>query len=403
MLKPHGSTQSHVEKQAHRQVAIVGGSAAGFFTAYLLARGGQGVQVLERAEHLDPTPRTLIVTSRMRDLLGHLGESSVVNKIRRFELFTDGRSATVPLERPDLIIERASLIRSLAVQAERAGARTLLGRRFLKLEGNHLGISLHVERSQDGGREELHADTVVGADGAASKVAEAAGWPKHQTVPLVQAIVRLPDKFRADTVRVWFIPEDTPYFYWLIPESPTQGALGLIGEDGQETRRALESFLAKHHFNPLAYQGARIPVYRGWVPVHRQIGAGRVYLVGDAAGQVKVTTVGGIVTGLRGALGVAEAILNGGHSGELRALRRELDVHLLLRKTLHRFQQADYSRLVDLLNASARQSLGQYTRDEAIRVLWNLCLSQPRLLLLGIRGLLMKSPFSRQEQAPAQP
>ncbi len=386
-----------------RQAAIVGGSAAGFFTAYLLARAGRKVQVLERAEQLDPTPRTLIVTSRMRDLLGPLGESSVVNEIRQFELFTDGRSATVPLERPDLIIERASLIRSLAVQAERAGAKTLLGRRFLKLEGNHGGISLQVERSQNGGREELHAEAVVGADGAASKVAEAAGWPKHQTVPLVQAIVRLPDEFPTDTVRVWFIPEDTPYFYWLIPGSPTQGALGLISEDGQETRRALESFLAKHRFTPLAYQGARIPVYRGWVPVDRQIGAGRVYLVGDAAGQVKVTTVGGIVTGFRGALGVAEAILNGGHSRELRALRRELDVHLLVRKTLHRFQQADYSRLVDLLNASARRSLGQYTRDEATRVLWNLCLSQPRLLLLGIRGLLMKSPFSRQEQAPAQP
>jgi len=397
----HQSTEDGSELQARRQVAIVGGSAAGFFTAYLLARAGRPVQLLERSEQLDPIPRTLIVTSRMRDLLGPLGESSVVNEIRRFELFTDGRSASVPLHRPDLIIERARLIRTLAAEAEKAGARTLLGRRFLKLEGNQRGISLQVERTWDGGREELHAETVVGADGAASKVAEAAGWEKLQTVPLIQAIVRLPGDFAADTVRVWFVPEDTPYFYWLIPESPTMGALGLIGEDGQETRRALELFLTKRRLTPLAYQGARIPAYKGWVPVQRQVGDGRVYLVGDAAGQVKVTTVGGIVTGLRGALGVAEAILNGGRSHELRALRRELDVHLLVRKTLHRFQQADYSRLVDLLNASARQSLGQYTRDEALRVLWNLCLGQPRLLLLGIRGLLTKGLLSRRERAPA--
>lgn len=396
----HRPTENGSEIQAHGQVAIVGGSAAGFFTAYLLARAGRSVRLLERSEQLDPTPRILIVTSRMRDLLGPLGESSVVNEIRQFELFTDGRSASVPLHRPDLIIERASLIRTLAGEAEKAGAKTLLGRRFLKLEGNQRGVSLQVERSPDGGREELHAQTVVGADGAASKVAEAAGWPKHQTVPLIQAMVRLPADFPADTVRVWFVPEDTPYFYWLIPESSTTGALGLIGEDGQETRRALESFLSKRHLTPLAYQGARIPAYRGWMPVHRQVGEGRVYLVGDAAGQVKVTTVGGIVTGLRGALGVAEEILNGGHSRELRALRRELDLHLLLRKTLHGFQQADYSRLVDLLNASARQSLGQYTRDEALRVLWNLCLSQPRLLLLGIRGLLTKGPLSRGDRAP---
>jgi len=113
---------------------------------------------------------------------------------------------------------------------------------------------------------------------------------------------------------------------------------------------------------------------------------------------VKVTTVGGIVTGFRGALGAAEAILNGGHSGELRALRRELNLHLLVRKTLHRFKQADYSRLVDLLNASTRRSLSLYTRDEAARVLWHICVSQPRLLLLGLRGLLARSSFSRRER-----
>ena len=76
--------------------------------------------------------------------------------------------------------------------------------------------------------------------------------------------------------------------------------------------------------------------------------------MGDAAAQVKVSTVGGIVTGFRGALGVAEAILNGGASRELRSLRRELDFHLLLRRSLHGFQQSDYSYLVDLLNNPAQ-------------------------------------------------
>src|SRR3970040_1585045 len=88
-------------------VSIIGGSAAGFYTAYLLARRGLPVRVFEQAERLDPWVRTLIVTSRMRNLLGPLGEGAVVNEIRRFELFTDGRSATIPLGGPDLIIERA--------------------------------------------------------------------------------------------------------------------------------------------------------------------------------------------------------------------------------------------------------------------------------------------------------
>jgi flavin-dependent dehydrogenase len=388
----HGKVilQQEIEK-VHgpaRRVAVIGGSACGFFTAALLARTGCSVEVLERSENLDPAPRTLIVTSHMRTLLGEMGECAVINEIRKFELFTDGRAAQVPLDRPDLIIERSRLIRGLAEQAQNQGAKVSFGNRFVSLESNGSGLRVGVERTRDARTEELHADVVVGADGALSRVAQAAGWPRQPTVPLLQAIVRIPSDMPLDTVRVWFIPDDTPYFYWLIPESRERAVLGLIGEDGQETRRCLERFMEKRGFTPLGFQGARIPVYDRWTPVERRVGAGRVFLVGDAAGQVKVSTVGGIVTGLRGALGVTEAILNGGESRELHSLRRELDLHLLIRRTIHQFKQADYSRLVDLMNTSTRRSLSQYTRDEAARVLWHITLSQPRLLLLGLRGLL---------------
>jgi len=380
---------------AKQFVAVVGGSAAGLFAAALLARRGVPVRVFERIESLEPAARTLIVTHRMRALLGHAAESSIVNEIRRFELFTDGRAAAVALKQPDLIIERRALIQGLAGEAQRAGASLELGRRFHALHPNGRGLVLEVERCSDGKREEAHAGSIIGGDGASSRVARAAGWPPLETVPLVQSIVRLPKDMPADTARVWFVPQDTPYFYWLIPESAERGALGVIGENGADTRRHLERFLEKRNLDPIEFQGARIPVYKSWVPVRRRVGSSFVYLVGDAAAQVKVTTVGGIVTGFRGALGVAQAILNGGSSPELRTLRRELNLHLLLRRSLHRFQQPDYSRLVDLLNAPAIQSLGEYSRDEAWRILWRICLYQPRLLLLGLRGLLTRSRVSR--------
>ena len=387
----HSNSSSRTHSQT---VTVVGGSAAGLFTASLLARRGVPVRVFERIETLEPAARTLIVTHRMRSLIGDAAERSIVNEIRRFELFTDGRSANVTLKHPDLIIERRSLIRGLAEEAQQAGASVALGHRFHALHPNGRGLILELEHCASGRREEVHSDTIVGGDGASSRVARAAGWSPLETVPLVQAIVSLPKDMPPDTARVWFVPQDTPYFYWLIPESPTRGALGLIGENGPDTRRHLESFLEKRKLDPIEFQGARIPVYKGWVPVRRQVGNGSVYVVGDAAGQVKVTTVGGIVTGFRGALGVAEAILYGGASAELRSLRRELNLHLLLRRSLHDFQQADYSRLVDLLNAPAIRSLGDYSRDEAWKILWRICLKQPRLLLLGLRGLLTRGrPF----------
>jgi digeranylgeranylglycerophospholipid reductase len=370
-------------------VAVIGGSAAGLFASCLLAKQGVPVRVFERVETLEPAARTLIVTQRMRSLLGRAAEGSIVNEIRRFELFTDGRAATIPLKQPDLIIERRTLIQNLAEEAKAAGAKVELGHRFHSLHPNGRGLVLEVERCSDGAREEVRAGTVIGGDGATSRVARTAGWAPLETVPLVQAIVRLPKDMPPDTSRVWFIPEDTPYFYWLIPESPTHGALGVIGESGTETKRRFERFLEKRQLEPIEFQGARIPVYTKWVPVRRRVGNGSVYLVGDAAGQVKVSTVGGIVTGLRGAQGVAEAILNGGASRELQTLRRELDLHLLLRRSLHDFQQPDYSRLVDMLSDSAKQPLAEYSRDEAWKILWRVCLRQPRLVLLGLRGLLM--------------
>ena len=379
-------------------MAIVGGSAAGLFTASLLARQRHAVRIFERAERLDPVSRTLIVTSRMRRILGPVGERAIVNEINRFELFTDGRAAMIPLQEPDLIIERSQLIRGLAQEAQDYGARLELGRRFASLQGKGPGLELVFERAGSSDYERVAADAVVGADGAHSSVAKAAGWPQQSTVPLVQALVDLPEGMPSDSVRVWFLPDDTPYFYWLIPESDRRGVLGLIGVDGHETRRSLDRFMEQRRFRPLGYQGARIPVYSRWVPVERKVGGGRVFLVGDAAGQVKVSTVGGIVTGFRGALGVSQAILQNGPSPELRALRRELDLHLLIRRSLHRFRQADYSRLVDCINGAVLRSLGRVSRDEAARVLWHVCRSRPSLLLTGLRGLLTRNPLASREQ-----
>src|SRR5262249_34670676 len=159
---------------------------------------------------------------------------------------------------PDLIIERARLIPALARSSQQAGAKFSMDTRFLGMGANGTGVKLEVEKS--GAREELHAKHVVGADGATSRVAKAAGWPRLETVPLVQALVRLPKDCRPDTTRVWFVPEDTPYFYWLIPETEDRGALGIIGEgSGQETKRRIEKFLERKGMEPLEWQGARIP------------------------------------------------------------------------------------------------------------------------------------------------
>ena len=127
-------------------------------------------------------------------------------------------------------------------------------------------------------------------------------------------------------------------------------------------------------------QSARIPCYSHRMQPWRRISGCHVYLVGDAAAQVKVTTVGGLVTGLRGAKAAASAILGRrDYAKELGSLRRELSLHLLIRTALNRFQGADYDRLLGLLNQDAIHLLGRYNRDRAASVLCRIILAQPSL------------------------
>ena len=102
----------------------------------------------------------------------------------------------------------------------------------------------------------------------------------------------------SDTSRVWFLPEDTPYFYWLIPHSSSEGVLGLIAEDMQKGRQSLEQFHEAKRFETTIRSKVRrrLSTIAGY-HIHRRIGNRDVYLVGDAAGHVKSSTVGGVVTG----------------------------------------------------------------------------------------------------------
>ncbi|MCL6622946.1 MAG: NAD(P)/FAD-dependent oxidoreductase [Syntrophobacterales bacterium] len=366
---------------------------AGLYVATRLAQAGYSVDLLEARESIIPEPRTLIVTGRLRDLLPDSLLNCTMNEIHRFLLFADGRVRVVELRRPELVIERSLLVRELARENHRVGVKVRLGERFVGLAPVDGTIRLQFRRA---GERTLHTDEVqivIGADGAFSAVRRAAGLSPLPTVPLLQALVSLPAGLDVHTCLVWFVPEQTPYFYWLIPESPRRAAVGVIGEQETSMRRAFTTFLQEQKLEPLQFQEGRIPCYTGWSPCHRRLSGGDVYLVGDAAGHVKVTTVGGVVNGLMGAAGVADTIVTGSYSPILKALRQELDLHLLIRKVLHGWSRQDYARLLKLLNDRARVSLGRYHRDEVAKLLFLVVLNQPALLLMALRSLLTGSSF----------
>lgn len=373
---------------AEHDIAVVGASAAGLLAAERLQAGGRRVAVMERTPDLRPVPRTLIVTRAFLDIAGPGSENAVVSTVGRFELFADGKVADVELADPDLIIERRQVIEHLAQRAEDSGVDFEFGARVAGVGEIDGGVSLSGRRGRDAWSAGPYR-AVIGADGACSRVARAGGWTPTPTVPLLQAIVERPVDLGPDTARVWFRPQDTPYFFWLIPDGEDRSALGVIGCDPSNVRDILDRFLEEHDLKATSYQAAVIPAYSSWTDVRRRVGAGDVYLVGDAAGHVKVSTVGGIVTGLRGAVAVAMEILHGKDHG-LRSLKRELSTHLLIRKALNAFTEDDYRYLIGGLRPSEKQALRRTHRDDATRALLSFVRSKPGVVVRALRALLAR-------------
>jgi len=370
-------------------VVIIGASTAGLFAAYLLARAGVLVRVFDAVRELGPPARTLIVTNQINAALGFVPAEAIVHQTPRVELFSPASSASVVLREPDLIVERKKLVQLLAEKARNAGAEIRTGYRFVEIGPTDDGLIVRLHNLERDRTECVRTRSLIGADGVFSRVARAVGLDHHATVPIVQALVNLPKGARPDTTQVWFDRQRTPYFFWLIPESQDRAAVGLIAEDGQEARQLLDDFLAAQGWEPSQYQGGQVALYTRQPQLWRQLGNSRVYLIGDAAGHVKVTTVGGVVTGLRGARAVVRAILRGGDYGrELRALQRELDFHLLIRRILNHFAPTDYDALLRLLNRPAVHLLSTRTRDEVSRMFVRLILAQPRFLYLAARAML---------------
>ncbi len=362
-------------------IVVIGGSIAGLHTATLLANGGAKVHLFDANDVSHVQPRTLIATAQLSEALGYFPSEAVVNEVRSIELRAAGRSVKVPLPKADLIVERATLIPMLGKNAHAAGVKIYAGHKFLGFDGNGDGVKVRLQNKADKRVHEFYTRCLIGADGAFSKVASVAQLNGQPRVPLLQAIVDLPSGYDASNVSVWFEPEQTRYFYWLIPESAARAAVGFIADASIGAKNKLERFLNARGFRAAEIQAAWIPLSQSAHKPWRKISGCDIYLVGDAAGHVKVTTVGGLVTGLWGARAAAESILKKiPYATALRALNRELWLHDILRRVLNRFCAADYDRLLHVIDASTVRLLGRHSRDELTAMALKLVFTQPRLL-----------------------
>lgn len=366
-------------------VAVIGASSAGLFAARELARAGRRVAVFEQAQTLHPARRTLIVTPHLWRLMPSLPPPILLHTIRDLVLASPRAETRVTLNDPDLIVERGALIQHLAAEAQAAGVQVRLNHRFRGITGHPDGAVLEF---QNAARDKIQVATraVLGADGVFSDVAQKVGLQHPPSVPILQAEIELPVGWDPALTQVWFDTDDTRFFYWLIPESATRAVVGLVGDERAQMRHLLRRFLERKGFKASAYQGARIALYHPRIQPETRLGGARVLLVGDAAGQVKVTTVGGSVSGFMGAAAAARALIeNRRYADELDGVTRELHLHWRMRVALDRFDNRTYDDLVACVNPGVREFLSSHNRDEMAGVAWKLPFLQPKFIALAPR------------------
>jgi len=370
-------------------VVIIGASSAGVYAAEILAKKGKRVAVFERAESFTPARRIYIITPGLNRVMPDVEPDLIGHEISAFHLQVDEKNAVIELSSPDLIVERSQLIKTLLNRAQKAGVDIYFGSEFLDLRTENGNTLIKVKSIA--GEILIEADYLIGADGVNSAVGKAANLPNPQLVPLLQAEIKLPENWDSGVTKIWFDVKDTPYFYWLIPESTEKAVVGLIAEPGAEIRRLLDHFLEESNFQPLGYQSGQAALHAPGEKLEKRVGDLNVLLVGDAAGQVKITTVGGTVTGLAGGQAAAGAILEKTPYRKTRlGLTRELDLHYFIRKMMEEMNQKDYSRLVGLLNPSVLSFLSRYDRDTMRQHFWKLPFKQPAFIPLGLKLFIRK-------------
>jgi len=237
------------------------------------------------------------------------------------------------------VLSRSKLARICYDEAKDAGALVMLGKRLSKEDVLSMKDTNTI---------------IVGADGVISTVASAFGFPKISeyvlTYKATYSDARIADKHM---VELFFEGAYAHRFFgWTAPYSGTILEVG-IGTSHTSKRNSLSAFSSfiKTHAIANAIGGAeKTSGYASVIPleVRKRTVFGNVMLVGDAAGQVKATTGGGLIFGIACSKIAASAIKNHIEKGiDLKAYERAWRSKYGLDLKLHGLLHSYYSDMTE--------------------------------------------------------
>jgi digeranylgeranylglycerophospholipid reductase len=284
-------------------VLVIGGGPGGSVAARRCAEAGLRVLMIEKRQEIGAPVRCgeAIGAEGIRAYID-LDPKWIDARISHFAFCSAQGARTVLPSELTLIVNRKVFDLELARLAARAGAEVRARTQAEGLLTDANGTVCGARIRSLGAPEEVRARIVIAADGTES---QAARWAGLKTVPaladlyagLQYLVCAPPGGWTTDTAEYHFGPSTAPGGYaWVFPKGDDLANIGLVlGGDRAaqgEPQACLDRFVARR------VPGASIlSVVAGGIPVSgglKQMSAGGLLVVGDAAHQAEPMTGGGI-------------------------------------------------------------------------------------------------------------
>ncbi len=327
-------------------VVIAGGSVAGLLCAREISSKGFSVLVIEEDYEIG-TPEHcggLVSIAGLAELGVIPFRKTFDHMINSAEITSpNGNSFTINSKKQKVIeISRRELDKQIAFQAQKNGAEIKVRTSFQEITDNGVRTS----------EEKIDCKIFVDARGVSSLI------HKDRTGILSSAQYEIyADWIKKGKVEVIFDQEKYPgFFAWIIPSGDGKGKVGVAGR-GIKVSETLENILKKKgEFSTIRKIFAPI-----WIkgPIKNFV-EGKTVIIGDAAGQAKPTTAGGIFTSGMGGVYAGQAIsefLKTNNNDELDQYQKkwmarfgkEFEKQLLARKILERIDNNIINKLFETI------------------------------------------------------
>jgi digeranylgeranylglycerophospholipid reductase len=345
-------------KNNQHDVIVVGAGPVGSYTACLLAKEGLDVGIFERNHTIGSDVNcTGIISGECLKKFDLPGEviTGAINSIKG--IAPSGNYIRYHTASPLAYIVKRSLFDSeLNKIAVRAGATTYLNSRVEEIDST--GGSFKIRLNTGGEKREFRARAGVIATGL-----ELHSFPKIFRRPVNFLYGAQTDVLMEDVreVEVYFGEKVAPgSFGWVVPVNGKSVKIGLIIKKNpvESLKRFLRHPLIAQRMNSLRKNIKCSPIPLRRIPKSY---AERLVIVGEAAGQVKTTTGGGIYFGLLCAEAAAGTIIKAFRCGDYsekmfkeyedrwkRRIDPELKAGIILRNIFSRLSDRQIELLIDL-------------------------------------------------------